>query len=96
MLKVNNRNTRTRREICSKLTIKTPESRLWRPSGVFIVNFEQVNADWDEILFDYLDFAGFIDALGVGRLADFRMILIWFFTEKYSILLIHTRSVLDS
>ena len=26
--KVNNRNTRTRREICSKLTIKTPESNL--------------------------------------------------------------------
>ena len=27
MLKVNNRNTRTRCEICSKLTIKTPERR---------------------------------------------------------------------
>ena len=27
MLKVDNRNTRTRREICSKLTIKTPEQR---------------------------------------------------------------------
>ena len=25
LLKVNNRNTRTRREICPKLTIKTPE-----------------------------------------------------------------------
>ena len=25
LLKVNNRNTRTRGEICSKLTIKTPE-----------------------------------------------------------------------
>ena len=40
MLKVNNRNTRTRCEICSKLTIKTPERRHWRRSGVFIVNFE--------------------------------------------------------
>ena len=29
MLKVNNRNTRTRCEICSKLTIKTPERRHW-------------------------------------------------------------------
>ena len=29
MFKVNNRNTRTRREICSKLTIKTPEWRHW-------------------------------------------------------------------
>ena len=27
LLKVNNRNTRTRCEICSKLTIKTPERR---------------------------------------------------------------------
>ena len=25
---------------CSKLTIKTPERRHWRRSGVFIVNFE--------------------------------------------------------
>ena len=35
LLKVNNRNTRKRCEICSKLTIKTPER--WRSSGVFIV-----------------------------------------------------------
>ena len=27
-------------EICSKLTIKTPERRQWRRPGVFIVNFE--------------------------------------------------------
>ena len=56
LFKVNNRNTRKRCEICSKLTIKT------RPrSGVFIVNFEhnftpfssvstvdfeQVNVNW--------------------------------------------------
>ena len=51
MFKVNNRNTRIKCEICSKLTIKplerryskliikTPE-RHWRRSGVFIVNFE--------------------------------------------------------
>ena len=44
MLKVKNRNTRTRCEICSKLTIKTPERRHW--PGVSIVNFEQVNAGW--------------------------------------------------
>ena len=30
MFKVNNRNTRTSCEICSKLTIKTPERRHWR------------------------------------------------------------------
>ena len=29
LLKVNNRNTRTRCEICSKLTIKTPERSFW-------------------------------------------------------------------
>ena len=32
LLIVNNRNTKTRREICSKLTIKTPERRQWRQS----------------------------------------------------------------
>ena len=39
MLKVNNRNTRTRCEICSKLTKKITERRHWRRSGTFIVNF---------------------------------------------------------
>ena len=43
LLKVNNRNTRTRCEICSKLTIKTPERRQWRRSGVFTVNFEHIS-----------------------------------------------------
>ena len=42
MFKVNNRNTRTRCEICSKLTIKIPERRQWRRSGIFIVNFEHI------------------------------------------------------
>ena len=32
LLKVSNRNARTRCEICSKLTIKTPERRQWRHS----------------------------------------------------------------
>ena len=41
MVKVNNRNTRRRCEICSKLTIKTPERQL-RRSGVFIVSFEHI------------------------------------------------------
>ena len=40
--KVNNRNTRTRCEICSKLTIKTPERRHCRRSSVFIVNLEHI------------------------------------------------------
>ena len=40
LFKVNNRNTRKKCEICSKLTIKTPERRR---SGVFIVNFEHIS-----------------------------------------------------
>ena len=40
LFKANNRNTRKRCEICSKLKIKTPEKRLWRRSAVFIFNFE--------------------------------------------------------
>ena len=61
MFKVNNRNTRARCEICSKLAIKIPERRLasfwylycylltyFTPcSSVYIVNFEQVNAGWE-------------------------------------------------
>ena len=43
LVKVNNRNTRARCEICSKLTIKTPERCQWRRSGVFIVNFEHIS-----------------------------------------------------
>ena len=45
---VNNRTTRAMCEICSKLTIRTPERRY---SGIFIVNFEQANAGW-ELLFE--------------------------------------------
>ena len=40
MFKVNNRNTRKRYEMCSKLTITTPEGRQSPRSDVFIVNFE--------------------------------------------------------
>ena len=42
LFKVNNRNTRRRYEICSKLTIKLPERR----HVVSVVNFEQVNVSW--------------------------------------------------
>ena len=43
MFKVDKRNTRTKCEVFSKLTIETPELRQWRHwrrSVVFIVNFE--------------------------------------------------------
>ena len=43
LFKVNNRNTGTVGEICSKLTVKTPERSQWRRSGVFIVNFKQIS-----------------------------------------------------
>ena len=43
LLKVNNRYTRTRYEICSKLTIKIPERRHSHRSGVFIVNFKHIS-----------------------------------------------------
>ena len=43
MLKVSNRNTRSNCEICSKLTIKTPEWSRWYGSGVFIFNFEHIS-----------------------------------------------------
>ena len=41
--KVNSRNTRTRCEICSKLTIKTPEQCQRHHSGALIVNFEHIS-----------------------------------------------------
>ena len=40
---VNNRNTRKKGEIWSKLTIKTPERRYRPHSGVFMVNFEHMS-----------------------------------------------------
>ena len=47
LFKVNNGNTRTMREICLKLTIKTPERRqLTSLFWFFHYCFEQVNADW--------------------------------------------------
>ena len=43
MFKINNRNTRARCEICSKVKIKATEPQQWRLSGVFIVNFEHIS-----------------------------------------------------
>ena len=43
LLRVNDRNSRTRCETCSKLTIKTPEQCHWRRSSVFFVNFEHIS-----------------------------------------------------
>ena len=43
IFEVNNRNTRTKCQICSKLTIKTPERRQWHRSSHFIINFEHIS-----------------------------------------------------
>ena len=45
MLKVNNRNTKTRLKICSKLKIKFEHLTYFTPcASVSIVDFEKVNA----------------------------------------------------
>ena len=49
LFKVNNRNTRKRCEICSKLTIKTYFPSF---SSVSIVDFEQVNVGWESIVLE--------------------------------------------
>ena len=36
-------NTICNQLICSKLTIKIPERRHWRRSGIFIINFEYIS-----------------------------------------------------
>ena len=43
LLKVYNKNARIKCEICSKLTIQTPEQCKWCHSDVFIVNFEHIS-----------------------------------------------------
>ena len=43
LFKFNNENTRIICEICSQLTIKTPDRRHWRRSDVFIVKFENIS-----------------------------------------------------
>ena len=55
LLKVNNRNTRTRCKICLKLTIKIPEQRQYLKIFhtlfycVSIVNLEHVIAGWEQL-----------------------------------------------
>ena len=71
MFNVNNRNSRKRCEKCSKLTIKTPERRHWRRSGVFIVNFKHMSHLFLEFLLLTLNkymFAGIIVIFSRGQL----------------------------
>ena len=46
LFKVSNRNTRTMCEICSKLTIKTPEEYLWFRSAASIADLERLGIFW--------------------------------------------------
>ena len=43
LFKANTGNTRTMCEICSNLTVETPEWRQWHHYGVFVVNYEQIS-----------------------------------------------------
>ena len=43
LFRVNNRNTRKKYEICSKLPINKPERRQWCSSGVLIVTTEDIS-----------------------------------------------------
>ena len=55
LFKVNNRNTRKKCEICNKkFTIKKPQRRQWRHSGVF-VNFEHISHLFPVLLLYTLD-----------------------------------------
>ena len=58
MPKVNNRNTKTRFEICSKLTIKTLEERRWRRSSVFTVNSKYISHRISIVDFEHVNPAG--------------------------------------
>ena len=43
LLNISKRNIKRNFEICLKLTIKTPDRRHWRRSGIFTVSFEQIS-----------------------------------------------------
>ena len=77
LFKVDNRNTRTMYEVCSKLTIKTPERRHWCLSGIFIVNFEQIS----HIVLKYL-------LLTLNKLADWQMLPFSWFIVQLSLLVL--------
>ena len=100
MFKVNNRNTRTRSEICSKLTLKTPElchrrkvRTVFAPcSIVSIVNFAQINAGCAACL-----------RFGARRLSSFQKSCSWTTllrklcrTPKKSSILLYSFSILKN
>ena len=72
LLQVNTKNTQTRYEICSKLTIKTPKRRQRRRSGAFIVNFEHIS---QLVLVSLL--------LTLKRSADWQLVLIQLSKQQF-------------
>ena len=85
MFDVNNRNTRTRCETCSKFTIKIPERR--HCSTVSIVNFEQVNAGWEMKNWSWLvtSFFNFSGLVTVGFLSVKSSWVKWRLTSSIAI-----------
>ena len=66
MFKVSNRNTRARCEICSKLTIKTPERHQWGHSSVFIVNLEHISHLVSIVSFEQVNAGSKVSPIGLA------------------------------
>ena len=81
ILKVNNRNTRKRCEICSKLTIKTPDAFIVNfehivhlvsiVHRVSIVKSEQVSSGWEADSNNYVLFQNFFNQCVLGKRINF-------------------------
>ena len=96
LFKFNNRKTRERCAIFSKLTIKTPELLQWHRSDVFFVNlhhishlfsnvsivdFEQANVSWVKFRsFKFLACSNFVAREAKGLVAIFTDIYDWVFS----------------
>ena len=77
LLKVNNRNTWTRCEICSKLTIKTPERRQWLTPLLTLTMYFVVciqNAErltWSSVTFGRSSLKFLCVCVCIARVSDF-------------------------
>ena len=81
MFKANNRNTIARCEICSNLTIKTPERQKWHCSGVFIVTFKHISQI--VLVFLLLKLSRYMSAIMSVIMLVEKMPKIWY-KHKYS------------
>ena len=79
--------TWTIREICSKLTIRTPERRQLRLSGIFIVNFEQIS--YIVLVFSSLNLNKYwLQRLPLQKLKRFEFLLNLGVNKRYSYMFI--------